>query len=114
MVAVSEGELRSCAEVDALRDFMRKALIELEETHPQLFQTVDSETVDVRSRWLSGEQVVERFSGGAVDLEAAEAREEKRLRHLIEARFAQFLLTSEGRHFLELLFHQQLLEAESL
>jgi hypothetical protein len=112
VIAATDDELRSCAEVDALRAFIREALIELEKVHPRLFQTVDGETVDVSSSRLSGKQVLERFWGTSVDRETVEALEEKRLRHLLEARFVQFLLTSEGRDFLESLFRQQLEAAE--
>ena len=90
---------------------MREALGELARTHPRLFQTVDSDTVDVSNAHLSGKQVLARFSGEA---EAGEAREEKRLQHLLKARFAHFLLTREGRGFLESLLRQQLDEAKLL
>jgi len=110
-VAATADQLRSWAEVDALRDFMREALVELARTHPRLFQTVDSDTIDVSNDDLSGKQVLARFSGEA---EGAEAREEKRLQHLLKARFAHFLLTSEGRDFLESVLRQQLEEAQLL
>jgi len=90
---------------------MRDALGELARTHPRLFQTVDSDTIDVSNDDLSAKQVVARFSSEG---EAAEAREEKRLQHLLTARFAHFLLTSEGRDFLESLLRQQLEAAQQL
>jgi hypothetical protein len=112
MVVAIADELRSCAEVEALTDFVRKMLIQLKSSYPHLFQTVDGEMVDVTSDRLTGRQVRERFGFESLDEEDEEAWEERRLRHLLEARLVQFLLTDEGQHFLKMLLRQQLEEAE--